>query len=214
MILIVAGIFFGVVCLNSVTGSRPPAVVRYPAPASPLLVGGMGSLNGTIYHLVEHVEVEIDETGRFVNRQEYYLEDDFGHDAMLVLGLKPDSQNWYLFTPVQLALRPSSKNVPAFTPVQPLSALTPLQAGGASLGQLVIIEGTNVPVSELFRSIVHQVEPADATNVVAGVSYGFVASAKETVFMARWNENGITTYEGRQISAKEVLAAFGKSAAK
>lgn len=210
--LVAIGIFFLIIFLNGTTGNRPPAVVRYASPPSPLLVGGMGSLNGTIYHLLEHAEVEIDETGRFVNRQEYYLEDDFGHDAVLVLGLKPD---WYLFTPVELTLRPGSQGVVlTFNPVQPLSALTPMQAGGATIGQTIMVEGTNVSISEVFRSIVHQVEPADATNVMAGVSYGFLATAKETIFMARWNENGITTYEGRPISAKEVLAAFGKSAAK
>jgi Domain of unknown function (DUF4178) len=213
-IVLLAGLFFMFIGRYSVSGDRRPAVVRFPAPASPLLVGGTGSLNGTNYHLIERAQVEIEETGLFVSRQEYYLKDDDGHDALLVLGLKPNSKDWFLFTPIQLGLRPNSTNGSSFTPIQPLNTLTPQEAGGARIGQAAVFEGTNVPIGELFRSSVQQVEAAGVSNVVPGVSYGFAASANGSILMARWDENGLTSYEGRPIDAKEVLAAFGKPPSK
>lgn len=213
-ILFLGGLFFMFIGRNSVSGDRRAAVVRFPAPVSPLLVGGTGSLNGTNYHLVERAQVEIAETGAFVSRQEYYLTNDDGQNALLVLGLKPNSKDWFLFTPVQLGLRPTSTNGSPFTPIQPLNTLTPQEAGGAHVGQDAVLEGTNVSISELFRSSIQQVEAAGASNVVPGVSYGFAASANGSILMARWDENGITSYEGRPIDAKQVLAAFGKPPSK
>jgi hypothetical protein len=190
-------VFFFISAVGS-SGSRGPAVVKYPAPPSLLAVGSSGVLNGTNYHLAQRAQVEIAESGMFVDRQEFYLTNDDGSDALLVYGMRPGSKDWFLFTSLQ-----------------PAVPLTPQQAGAVQLGQTLNIDGVIGRVTELFRSTVQQVENPSLPGPAAGaVTYGFVGEADRWLLIVRWDENGIKFLQGRLVDAKQVIAAFGKPAGK
>jgi hypothetical protein len=188
-------LFFFIMILGKIgSGDRVPAVVRHPAPPSPLAVGSAGSLNGTHYQIVGHAQVEIAEIGNFVDRHEYYLHDDETNNALLVYDPGQEGNNWILFTPLQPAI-----------------ALTPQQAGNVRLGQAVNVDGVIAPVSELFRSTIKQIEDPDQPGWKSGdVRYGFNARAGSTNLLVRWNEQDIEFEQGKTVDAKAVTAAFGQ----
>ena len=183
---------------NIPSGVREPAVVKHPALAPPLAVGNAGSLNGTHYRIVGHAQVEIAETGNFVDRHEYYLRDDDTNDALLVYGASPDAKDWIFFTPLHPAI-----------------ALTPQQAGNVRLGKTVNVDGVVAPVTELFRSTIQQIEDPDQPGWKSGdVRYGFIAREGSTNLLVRWNEQDIEFEQGKTVDAKVVATAFGQPAPK
>ena len=199
LVPVLIGLFLFIWLLTNIpSGSREPTVVIHPAPSSPLAVGNSGSLNGMHYQIVGHAQVEIAETGNFVDRQEYYLRDDDTNDALLVYGADPDLKNWILFTPLHPAL-----------------ALTPQQAGNVRLGKTVNVDGIIAPVSELFRSTIQQIEDPEQPGWKSGdVWYGFSGREGPTILLVRWNEREIEFEQGRRLDPKTVTATFAQPTTK
>ena len=170
------------------------------AAAPPFTVGAAGKLLGWNYHISARAVVEIAEMGARFERHEYQLLDDDGHPALLVCGWKPESDNWFLFTPVE--------------PTMPLSSQ---QAGAKKLGDIVTLDNLSAPVGELFQSTIRQLEPEPSPSpwVKKGdVSFGFSAQSPSDLLLARWNAGGITFHRGKSLPAKDAIAAFNQSAGK
>jgi hypothetical protein len=177
-----------------------PAATKKPASAAPLTLGSSGKLNGWNYHVTGHTVVEIAEVGLLYDRHEYQLLDDDGHPALLVCGWKPESDNWFLFTPVE-----------------PSMVLSSQQAGAKKLGDIVALDNLSAPVGELFQSTIRQLEPepSPSPGVKKGdVFFGFTAQSSSALLLARWNAGGITFHRGKNLPAKDVTAAFNQPAGK
>ncbi len=182
------------------TGYEYAPVKKVNAAAPPLTVGAAGKLLGWNYHISARAVVEIAEMGARFERHEYQLLDDDGHPALLVCGWKPESDNWFLFTPVE--------------PTMPLSSQ---QAGAKKLGDIVTLDNLSAPVGELFQSTIRQLEPEPSPSpwVKKGdVSFGFSAQSPSDLLLARWNAGGITFHRGKSLPAKDAIAAFNQSAGK
>jgi hypothetical protein len=182
------------------TGYESTPVKKVDAAAPPLTVGATGKLLGWDYHISAHAVVEIAKVGARFERHEYQLLDDDGHPALLVCGWKPESDNWFLFTPVE--------------PTMPLSSQ---QAGAKKLGDIVALDNLSAPVGELFQSTFRQLEPKPSPSpwVKKGdVFFGFTAQSPSDLLLARWNAGGITFHRGRSLPAKDAIAAFNQPAGK
>jgi hypothetical protein len=186
--------------LSCSTGYESAPVKKVNAAAPPLTVGAAGILLGWNYHISAHAVVEIAEVGARFERHEYQLLDDDGHPALLVCGWKPESDNWFLFTPVE--------------PTMPLSSQ---QAGAKKLGDIVALDNLSAPVGELFQSTIRQLEPDPSPSpwVKKGdVFFGFTAQSPSDLLLARWNAGGITFHRGKSLLAKDVIATFNQPAGK
>jgi hypothetical protein len=175
-------------------------VKKVNAAAPPLTVGAPGKLLGWNYHISAHAIVEIAEVGARYERHEYQLLDDDGHPALLVCGWKPESDNWFLFTPVE-----------------PSMVLSSQQAGAKKLGDIVALDNLSAPVGELFQSTIRQLEPEPSLSpgVKKGnVYFGFTAQSPSALLLARWNAGGITFHRGKSLPAKDIIAAFNQPAGK
>ena len=176
-------------------GRSRAAVVKVSAPAAPLAIGSAGALGGKTWHVRGHAWVEISEVGRVFDRHEYGLADDAGGRALLVCGLRPGDADWALLTPFE-----------------PMVPLTPVRAAALGVGDVVNLDGWSGRVSELFQSVIRQVEVTDLPEIkVGGLSFGLAAKSGMTLLLALWNEGGIALYRGETLAAKEAKSAFARS---
>jgi hypothetical protein len=176
----------------------PAGPVKPALPAAPLSIGSTGRLDGVTYRVQGHAVVEIAEVGALFDRHEYQLADEGESPALLVYGWRPGAQSWLLLTP--------------FEPARPL---TPQQAAAQRGGQMLDLDGTPVPVKELFRAKIGRTQNAELSELNEGaVLYGFLARAGSNIFLARWRESGISFYRGQILSAKDVTAAFANNPVK
>ena len=173
---------------------RAATVMKVSVPASPLVVGSTGKLDGRNYRVAGHALVEIAQVGLLYDRHEYPLVDDDENKALLVSGLKPGAKDCFLFTPLQ-----------------PLNPLTPYQAAAIRAGETVNVDGVVAPVGEVFQSAIRQVESPDLPDLKTGdVFFGFSGKSGSTVLLVRWNNSRITFYQGKALPAKDVTAAFSR----
>ena len=136
--------------------------------------------------------------GRRFDRHEYVLSDEAGAKALLVRGSKPGAGDWWLFQPLQ-----------------PSNPLSPQQAAAVQWGQPVNVDGIAAKVSELFQSTIRQVESPEASDLSAGdVFFGFTGTAQNTQLLVRWNATYVNFFQGRALSEKDVVAAFGQPSRK
>jgi len=174
------------------------APVKPTIPPSPLTIGTTGTLDGKTYRVQGHAVVEIAQVGMVYDRHEYQLFDETEHRVLLVCGSQPGKKDWLLFAP--LASAPS---------------LTPPQAAAKRKGDQVYLDGVSAPVTALFRSAILQVQSEQLLGLSNGdVFYGFAAQSAGSLFLARWNEAGITFYRGKTLPTKEVTDAFRQRAQK
>lgn len=167
-------------------------IKKTSAPASSLVVGTAGTLDGKKFHVASHAVVEIAGVGQLFERHEYYLTDDAYQRALLVHGAKPGADNWVLFTTLE-----------------PMDALTPQQAAAIRIGQSVNIDGYIGTVSGLFQTVVREAEHRTLPFFKTGdMFFGFAAQSGEVPLLVRWNGAAITFYRGHELTAKDVAAAF------
>ena len=196
----VVRIFIGIVALiilfagySACRAKRSPSKITKPklAPA-PLLVGSASNLRGTTYRIQGHAVVETAQVGQSFDRHEYQLAGENGSQAVLVLGWRPGAKTWLLLTPFQ-----------------PANPMTPQQAATQRWGEKVNLDGALVPVTELFRSTFRQTESAESADLTNGsVFYGFTAQSGTNLFLARWQEGGITFHRGNVLPPDEVMNSF------
>ena len=150
---------------------RPPAVIRTPAPPSPLKAGTTGKLKGADFRIQSHAVVEVALVGHKFQRHEYSLASDNGDQALLIYGSTPGAKDWILFTPLH-----------------PADPLTPQQAGAVRLGQTVNVDGFVAQVTDLFQSTIRLVEnPAPDSPAVGEVLYCFAGKGDYARLLVRWN---------------------------
>jgi len=192
-----AGGFLAVVILvvvyASCRTSRQRAVpVKPKTPPAPLSIGAAGILNGTTYRIGGLSLVEMAQVGLLYDRHEYQLFGEDGSRGLLVYGWRPGANTWLWLTPIQ-----------------PRPPLSPQQAAAQRVGDRVDLDGVTTSVTELFRSTIRQVQSLEMSDLTNGaVLYGFTARSGSNLFLARWQESGITFYRGRILPAKEVSDAF------
>jgi len=166
--------------------------VKRSAPPALLTLGSAGVLEGRGVQVVAHRVVEIGQVGRVFDRHEYELAAEDGSRRLLVQGWTAGANDWALFSPLA-----------------PVGALTPERAATLRVGERVNLGGYVAPVTELFQTVVRQAEGRQPPGSQHGVVFfGFTASAKDALLLARWNQQGIGFYRGRILSGKEAEAAF------
>jgi hypothetical protein len=191
MLLVIALIAIGYLFWANLE-SHPTAVSVRPAAAATLHIGQAGTLAGNRWRIVGHELVEIDEVGLAYQRHEYQIVDDTEKKALLVCGLKSGDEDWALYNPVEQEV-----------------SLTPYQAAAVHGGELVILNGTTARVTELFQSVTRQAESSDGASANQGtILYGFNAGLDPGLWLARWNQDGLSLYAGRVLTAKTISQAF------
>jgi hypothetical protein len=191
VVLLVALTFAGYTSCRANRQRMP--LVKVNAPPSPLTLGSQGKLDGKNYRIGRHVVMEIAQVGQVYERHEYQLLDADGVPALLVSGLHPGDQDWFLFTPLS-----------------PLQPMTPTQAATMRVGDPVEVNGYVAPVRELAQYLVQLVESSEPTDLRPGVTgYSFTAQSNHTLLLTRWNQDEINFHHGRALTAKEVTGAFG-----
>lgn len=194
LVLGLLALVIAVIGYASCFSKRPaPGPRRTSAPAAMLSIGSSGTLDGRRFRVQSQAMVEVARVGTLCEQLEYELTDPNGDErALLVGGFTPGKNDWCLWTPIPLQKPPS-----------------PAQAAKVQTGQRVQLEEEGVVVSELFQVTVQRVEPPATTHPAPGdVLYGFAAQSGSTPFMARWNDQGITCFRGKKLSAAEVKSAF------
>jgi hypothetical protein len=186
------------VCYSCIPPRRPLAVVTRSAPSSSLAIGSTGILNDRAYRIAAHAIVQVAQVGVRFDRHEFQLRDGDGNQALLIQGLTLNSTDWAFLTPFQPAL-----------------ALTPKQAAAVRWGQRLDLDGTIVPVTEVFTSTVLQAENPEPSGSKTGeTTFGFAGQNGSTLLLARWTARQITFYRGQPLPAPVVTAAFSVTAAK
>jgi len=196
VVWLAAGLLAVFIVLASYSSCRPfrssAPLARQPAPAAPLKLPAVGTLDGHAWRVTGHAVVEIAEVGRIYDRHEYELRDGETNRALLVCGLQPGDRTWTLFTPL--------------TPIVPPTAE---EAAALRVGDVISVDGLSAPVTQLFRSVLREagrgesVEPVKET-----VQFGLLARSNTTVLLVRWNADGISFQRGRTIPADAGRAAF------
>ena len=171
---------------------RPPAVIRTPAPPSPLKAGTAGKLKGTDFRIQSHAVVEVALVGHKFQQHEYPLASGSGDQALLIYGSTPGAKDWTLFTPLH-----------------PAEPLTPQQAGAVRLGQTVNVDGFVAQASDLFQSTIRLVEnPTPGSPAIGDVLYCFAGKGDYVRLLVRWNAGRIEFFRGSPLPEKDVTAAF------
>jgi hypothetical protein len=173
--------------------SRP--VTRQYAVPPPLMIGATGRWTEKNFRITAHAAIEIGEVGAVYERNEYELTGDDGKVTLLVCGEKPGAKDWVLFTPLD-----------------PLVPPTAQESAAQKVGDRVNIDGVTATVRELFQSTVSRTEnvaPGDWH--VGDVSFGYIGQAEYGLLLVRWDNSRINFYRGKDISAKEFIAAFSGS---
>jgi hypothetical protein len=169
--------------------SRAVPIKRFAAPSAELKVGSSGKIDGKDYTITSDALVEINEVGVVFQRHEFHLRDQDGNGALLIRGWKPGDKDWCLLT-----LRDAS------TP------MTPQKGATVQFGQSLSFAGASVPVDALFRSTTLKVNTSDILQSTGEVFYGFSGGTGVTLMLARWTEDSINFYEGRQLNGDPASA--------
>lgn len=173
------------------THESAPVTKKYAAPP-PLTVGATGKWNDKNFRITAHATIEIGDVGAVYERNEYELTDDDGHVTLLVCGENPQAKDWILFTPLE-----------------PLVPPTAQQSAAKKAGDPVNIDGVTGTVRELFQSTVTHMENVAPSGWHTGdVSFGYAAQSEFGSVLVRWDRNRIDFYRGKNVSAKDLTAAF------
>jgi hypothetical protein len=193
IIVVIVALFIIFAGYSACRTKRPPTRLTKPKlPPAPLTIGSAGNLRGTTYRINGHSVVETAKVGQLFDRHEYQLTGDNGSPAALVFGWRPGAKTWLLLSPFQ-----------------PVNPMTPQQAAARRWGEKVDLDGVPVPVTELFRSTIRKIESAESADLTNGsVLYGFTAQSGTNLFIARWQEGGITFHRGELLPAEMVVNAF------
>jgi hypothetical protein len=202
-------------CFLDLSRSRRMSVVSLvAAPVSSLRVGASGVLNEENCKIIGHELVEMDEVRRRWQRHEYDLSGPDNDETHLM----KDSTSLIESQPSPAYNDPSSlvcetaSNAPVwlrYTPLHPDDPLTPMLAGGKTVGQTVKVNGKFVFIRELFSSTVRSAEGV-VDRDKGEVWYGFMGAMNSNqVLLVRWNQSNIVYLQGTPVPAKAVSAAFG-----
>ena len=178
--------------LSCSTSHEATPVIKIYAASPPLTVGATGKWSEKNFRITAHAAVEIAAVGAIYERNEYELTDDDGNITLLVCGEKPGAKDWILFAPLA-----------------PLVPPTAQQSAAQKAGDTVNIDGVVAVVSELFQSTVTHLENVAPSGWHTGdTRYGYAAQSEHASLLVRWNSSRIVFYRGKNVSAKDIAAAF------
>jgi hypothetical protein len=194
VIALIALLFLAVLFGGFLRNKHRATSTRIPAPATTLTIGQAGMLDGRKYRIQSRALIKCAQVARLYDWHEYALLDDESNGALLICGLNPGTQDYFLFRQVE-----------------PLVALTAEQAAAVRAGQSVNVNGIIAPVSDHFQSTVRRVEDSETNDRRNGDTfYGFIAQTGSIRLLVRWDAQGIKFYEGKSVPATEVSGAFNK----
>jgi hypothetical protein len=162
-----------------------------PAPPSRAVVGGTCKLEGRQYQIQSHALVEIAEVGRKWQRHEYELRDAEGQPALLVYPSEPGGKDATMLKALHL-----------------LEPLTPEKAAAKKAGDMVSLDGFDVPIGSLFQETVQRVDGA-ADLQPRNLFFGFSSRPGSSPFLVRWRQNNdIAFYRGTTIPSARFKHGF------
>ena len=186
--LVTAMILAGIIATN-----REPKMIMAPArstlPAPPLVIGSSCQIDGKLSRIASHADVEIAEPGRIFECHEYALGDTQPPKALLVYGFDHSAKSWVLFTPFP-------------------ASLSPEEAATYRVGDIVRINRTDVKVTSLRQERIRRIDGGTASP--ESTFYEFAGVDGKTPFLARWTDDYIAVYRGKQVDEKEIRTAFAK----
>jgi hypothetical protein len=160
---------------------------------TPLRVGATGVLDGWRVRVAGRVVMGMEERGETYYWQEFNLVDGFGRSATLVLEDTDDGPEWKLFKPFE-----------------PIRALTAVDAARKRVGDTVNLDGTDARITLIDQSRVYHIEGTAPEGVEVGdVANYFNVDTGERMLVASWTGDEIEFYEGHDVPAEKVAAAFG-----
>lgn len=163
---------------------------RTIAPEARLQTGSLCSLEGRQFRVITHSLMRISTVAALYDRHEYHLLDSEGGAALLIQG----RGRLTLLTPLQ-----STDPLP----------LTPARAAELRMGNIVNVNGLSAIVTELFQAVVLKIDTSTPETFHQGeMLFGFTARTNSTQLLARWTAIQIEFYQGRDLSDKEMRAAF------
>lgn len=160
---------------------------------TPLRIGAEGALHGWRVRVAGRIVMGMDDGGETYYWNEFNLIDEGGHGGTLVYEETDDGPEWKLFT--------------TFEPRQPMTAR---EAAAQRVGSVVNLDANPTKVTLVDQSRVYHIEGEAPEGVEVGdVANYFNADAGERMLVASWTGDEIEFYEGRDLRADEVAAAFG-----
>jgi hypothetical protein len=173
-------------------GHTEPPRATQPAPALRLAPGASGALGERTYLVGGHALVQIGRVGGRYERREYVLVSPGAEPALLINGMTGGVRQWHLLHPAA-----------------PPPDFTAYAAAARRKGNSVNLGGATATVTELFLSQIRTREGAGEPALVAGKTYGFIATGGAEWWLARWSEQGLALYRGTALDEKTVFSALG-----
>lgn len=190
----IVGVAAGIVFIANRDPSPPPAPpAKIAAPEYELLVASQGALPGLeSFRIAGRSLVEVGELGARFERHEYALRLPDGDRALLIDVAVKGTSSWLLLRPIPAP-----------------SAWTPAGLASMRVGQPLKWGLHPFPVARIqgCRLLSRSGEATDLANV-GEQRYGLIAREPGEWLVARWSATELKVYRGRQLSEREVRAAF------
>jgi hypothetical protein len=163
---------------------------------TPLRIGATGTLNGWRVRVAGRVVLGVRDGGETYYWNEYNLAGDQGTSATLVYEETESGPEWKLFR--------------AFEPSHPLDARA---AAAKNVGDTVNLDGRPLPITLTGTSRVYHIEGQAPEGVEVGdIASYFNADTGNRMLVASWTGHEIEFYEGLDVPAVTLAAAFGLNA--
>ena len=164
---------------------------------TPLRVGAVGTFDGLRLRVAGRVVMGMEIEGETYYWNEFNLLDGFGRGATLVYEEGDDGPEWKLFKWYE-----------------PLRALTAADGASKRVGDTVNLDGTARRITLVDQSRVCHIDGVAPEGVEVGdVADYFNVDLGDRMLVASWTRDEIEFYEGIDVSAQQVSAAFGYSGA-
>ncbi|MBM3856002.1 MAG: DUF4178 domain-containing protein [Verrucomicrobia bacterium] len=165
--------------------------MRFANP-TPLRVGARGTLHGWTVTVAGRVVLGVEIEGERYSWNEFNLVDARGNSGTLVYEETEDGPQWKLFR--------------LLTPPTPLSVA---EARRKRVGDTLDFGGEAIPITLVDRSRVYHIEGRAPEGVEVGDLADFLnADGGEHMYVVSWTGNDVEYYEGRDVPAGKVAAAF------
>lgn len=160
---------------------------------TPLRLGATGALNGWRVRIAGRVVLGVRDGGETYYWNEFNLVDDAGASATLVFEETEHGPEWKLFR--------------AFEPSHPIDAR---EAAAKQVGDTVSLDGNPLPVTLTGTSRVYHIEGQAPEGVQVGdIASYFNVDTGNRMLVASWTGHEIEFYEGLDVPAAALAAAFG-----
>jgi hypothetical protein len=158
-----------------------------------LRLGMTGTLNGWQTRVVGRVVLGMEEGGEIYYWNEFNLADNSGAGATLVYEETENGPEWKLFRP--------------FEPLRPITAA---EAALKRVGDRAELDGVSTRISLVDQSRVYSIDGTAPEGVEVGdVANYFNVERGDRMLVVSWTGDEVEVFEGRDVPADRVAAAFG-----